>query len=159
MEPALCEVTSDGQVVVSKQSLGDLTFGPDGLATIVINQRDLYFVTRQGKTAPALNFDNGPDYFVDGLARTVKNGKIGFVNGNLDLVVPPVWDFAFPFEHGVAVVCTGCAFTPAARGDEHRRVTGGKWGYIDRRGRVVVPVEYDSRSLPSVAVAERQAAR
>ena len=96
----------------------------------VVDDRGLYFVNRQGKTAPAFQFDNGPDYVVEGMARTVKNGKVGFVNTQLDRVVPPVWDFASPFEHGVAAVCTGCVSTPISPGDEHKKMTGGKWGYI-----------------------------
>ena len=159
LEPAVCVLTTDGNIVVDKQSLADLSFGPEGLGSIVVDNRGLYFVTRQGKTTPALNFDNGPDYVVEGLARNVKNGKVGFINTELNQVVAPVWDFAFPFEHGVAVVCTGCVSTPASPGDEHRTITGGKWGYIDKRGKVVVRVEYDSRSLPPVEVAEKQAAQ
>ena len=158
-EPALCELASDGNIVVAKQSLADMAFGPEGLGSIVVDNRGLYFVTRQGKTTPALMFDNGPDYVVEGLARTVKNGKVGFINTKLDPVVAPIWDFAFPFEHGVAVVCTGCVSTPASPSGEHRTMTGGKWGYIDKRGKVVVPVVYDFRSLPSVEVAEKQRAQ
>jgi len=61
-----------------------------------------HFVNRQGRTAPAFPFDNGADNVVEGLARTVKAGKVGFVNPALDVVVPPVWDFAYPFEKGAA---------------------------------------------------------
>jgi hypothetical protein len=153
----VCELTSDGNIVVAKHSLADIAFGSEGLGSIVVDNRGLYFVTHEGKTTPALNFDNGPDYVVEGLARTVKNGKVGFINTELDPVVAPIWDFAFPFEHGVAVVCTGCVSTPASPGDEHRSVTEGKWGYIDKHGRVVVPVVYDSRSLPPVEIAEKHA--
>lgn len=155
----MCELARDGNIIVSKQSLRDMDFGPEGLGSIVVDNRGLYFVTRKGKTTAALTFDNGPDYVVEGLARTVKNGKIGFINIELDPVVAPSWDFAFPFEHGVAMVCTGCVSTPASPGGEHRTMTGGKWGYIDKRGEVVVPVVYDSSNLPPVEVAEKQAAR
>ena len=149
----MCELTSNGEIVVAPQSLAGIEFGPEGLGAILIDPQRLYFVNRRGKTAPALNFDNGPDYVVEGLARTVKNGKVGFVNTELDQVVAPVWGFAFPFEHGVALVCTGCAPAPAFPGDEHLKMTGGKWGYIDKRGKIVVPVEYDSKSLPPVGQA------
>jgi hypothetical protein len=104
-----------------------------------------FFFKRQGKTVPALPFDNGPDYFVEGLARTLINGKVGFVNENLDEVIPPVWDFAFPFQNGVAVVCTGCI----SSGGEHTVRKGGKWGYIDRTGKIIVPVIYDEATLPA----------
>lgn len=58
LEPALCELTSDGSMVVAKQSLTDISFGPEGLGSIIVDNRGLYFVTRQGKTAPTLKFDN-----------------------------------------------------------------------------------------------------
>src|SRR5436190_22286463 len=82
-EPAVCELASDGGVVVSRRSLAATSFEPDGLGSIVVDSRGIYFVTRQGKTAPALEFDNGADYVVEGLARTVKRGKVGFLNVQL----------------------------------------------------------------------------
>jgi hypothetical protein len=159
LEPAACEQKSDGSIVVSRQSLADIAFGPEGLGAIIVADRGLCFVNRQGKTAPAFHFDNGPDYVVEGMARTVKNGKVGFVNTQLDQVVAPVWDFASPFEHGVAEVCMGCVSTPVRPGDEHTYMAGGKWGYIDRRGKVIVPVVHDLRSLPPSEVAAKQAIR
>ena len=155
-QPARCIQNSDGRILVVRGSLARVEFGPEGLATIVVGERDLYFVTPNGTTAPAFRFDNGADYLVEGLARTVKDGKVGFVNSHLEIVAPPVWDFAAPFERGVARVCVGCRSVPL--GDEHSSVSGGKWGYIDKHGKVVVPVEFDERSLPSVEEAARLAA-
>jgi hypothetical protein len=136
-----------------------MTFEEDGLGSIVVEGMGLCFVTRKGRTAPAFEFDNGTDPAVEGLVRTVKDGKIGFLSTRLDPIVPAIWDFAFPFEHGVSVVCVGCTSTPVQPGSEHRIMTGGKWGYIDKRGRVVVPVAYDRQSLPPAEVAGRLAAR
>jgi hypothetical protein len=144
-EVAVCQQAPDRFVTVSRQSLAHAEFGAEGLSAILVGER-IYFVNRAGNTAPALKFDNGPDYFVEGLARTVKDGKIGFVNTALEPVVAPVWDFAFPFSNGVAAVCSGCM----AAGGEHQLVTGGKWGYIDKRGKVLVPVRYDRDELPAM---------
>jgi hypothetical protein len=147
-EAAICRPAPDGSVVVDRQSLAGMSFEPDGLTSIFIGNQ-LHFVNRQGRTAPAFPFDNGADNVVEGLARTVKAGKVGFVNPALDVVVPPVWDFAYPFEKGAAKVCTGCVPRPVRPGDEHTIVTGGKWGYIDKSGKVIVPVVYEWSSLPS----------
>jgi hypothetical protein len=54
--------------------------------TAISVERQLYFVSRRGETAAALTFDNGPGYFVEGLARTVGNGKVGFVDASLEVV-------------------------------------------------------------------------
>jgi hypothetical protein len=124
---AACELARDGSIRVT---------GTPQAGAIAVEGRGLYFVNRSGKTAPAFPFDNGPDYFVEGLARTVKDGKVGFVDADLNVVIAPVWDFASPFEHGVAAVCTGCV--QVAEG-EHHRYRGGKWGSIDRRGKIVSP--------------------
>ena len=144
-EAAVCELVSGGELRAPRQLLAHAEFGTEGLSAILVGER-IYFVNRAGNTAPALKFDNGPDYFVEGLARTVKDGKIGFVNTALEPVVAPVWDFAFPFSNGVAAVCNGCM----AAGGEHQMVTGGKWGYIDKRGKVLVPVRYDRDELPAM---------
>lgn len=145
-EPIRCEIRSDGAMSVARVSLPHLSFDDNGLATVVVQGHDLYFVTRQGKAAPAFPFDNGPDYFVEGLARTVGNRKIGFVNRQLDTVISPAWDFAAPFDHGVAAVCAGC--TPKSDG-EHSSMAGGKWGYVDKHGAVVVAVTHELGELPS----------
>jgi hypothetical protein len=148
-------LTGGGSIVLSAQSLANEDFGPEGLGSIIVIDQ-LYFVNRQGKTAPALVFDNGPDYVVEGLVRTVKDGKVGFVNTRLDQVVAPVWDFAEPFQGGIALVCTGCTSEPARPGaDEHRIHVGGKWGCIDNRGKVVVPVIYDSATVATAQLPEK----
>jgi hypothetical protein len=135
----------DGSLTVRDEVLVDAPFGEEGLAALWIDQQ-LYFVTRTGKTAPAYYVDNGADYFVEGVARTVRDGKVGFVNPELDEVVAPRWDFAQPFAGGFATVCVGCA---GKRQGEHTVMVGGKWGVIDQTGSVVVPVEHDAEAIPA----------
>lgn len=79
-------------------------------------------------------FDNGPDYFVEGVARFVENGKIGFYNEQNEKVIPAQFDWASPFENGVAEVCNECK---AVREDEHERMQGGKWGTVNMKGEVL----------------------
>ena len=144
-ESVICKRENDGRIVVSNESLKIMHFSHDGMGAIFVDGLGLYFVSREGKTQPAFVFDNGPDLFVEGLALTVHDKKMGFVNRQLDQVIAPVWDFAFPFEHGLAVVCKGCS---SVSKDEHETIVGGKWGYINTQGKVVVPVTYESQNLP-----------
>jgi len=141
---AHCARRDPGGEVVLRPGIVSAPNGPDA----VLVEGRLYFALDSGKTAPAFLYDNGPDDFVDGLARTTRDGKVGFVNEALEIVVPAEWDFAFPFEDGFARVCTGCSVVHED-GDEHGSVRGGAWGVIDREGRVVVPVAHDRESLPS----------
>lgn len=143
-----------GAMVVGASARKQLAF-EDGLATISVDGA-FFYVDRRGKTARALTFDNGPDPFVEGLARTIENGKVGFLDRKLRSRILPQWDFAFPFRGGLAVVCNGCRANPA---DEHGKMTGGVWGYIDRRGQTAIPVTYPGEKLPSYDEARRIARR
>ena len=147
--PLCADQRVDGTVRVRRAALRALAFDPDGLALVLI-RGEFHYVNRTGKTAPALRFDNGADYFVDGLARTVRNGKIGFIDKRLVEVFPARWDFAFPFQRAVAVVCNGCE---RMREGGHDRIEGGSWGYIDRKGRPIVAPIHTHEALPSVAAA------
>ena len=141
--------TADGSFTVSPEAIREHRFGAGNLAEVMIDKR-LHWVNRRGRAVQAFVFDNGADYFVEGLARTVRDGKVGFVNEALELVVPPTWDFALPFSDGTAMVCLGCVRRPVTDRphEEHFEMVGGRWGYIDTVGKVVVPVEYEKNSVP-----------
>lgn len=107
----------------------------------------LYYVNPNGRTAPTIWVDNDADYFVEGLARTQRHGKIGLINTDFDEIIKPTWDYAFPFKDGLSIVCQGCIERPV-RGSEYSERVSGKWGFIDRKGQVVVPVVYEKADLP-----------
>ena len=137
---------SDGSVTVHADHLKDLYFADD-LAAILV-PAGWFYATSTGRTAPVLTYDNGADYFEEGLARTIRGGKVGFIDRELTEVIPPTWDFAFPFVDGLAVVCEGCSSRSVD--DEHSEVRGGVWGYVNRSGEVVVPIEYERDDLPAL---------
>lgn len=102
--------------------------------------------------------DNGWDYYNEGLTRFLKDGKVGFLDKGGNVVIQPLYDFAKYFENGTALVCNGCwsyypkspRFQPLSSGRyimtgwEYPEITGGKWGVIDIKGNVVVPLEYNT---------------
>lgn len=65
-----------------------------------------------------------------------------YSNRSFEEVVGPTYDWGWPFEEGLALVCSGCSIAEEA-GSEHRSVAGGTWGFIDSSGDEVVPVRYD----------------
>ncbi len=83
-------------------------------------------------------YDNGADYFSEGVRRFVKNGKVGFVDRNGSVVITPQFDFASPFNFGYSAFCNGCDWEKTE--DEHRSIVGGTWGVINYKGKVVQPV-------------------
>ena len=63
---------------------------------------------RQGKFLYyPLWFDNGTDYYEEGLRRYVDGHKVGFADKDGILTIPAQWDFAEPFQYGYARVYIG----------------------------------------------------
>jgi hypothetical protein len=85
-------------------------------------------------------YDNGPDYISEGMFRIIENGLIGFASGEGDVVIRPVFKAVYPFHNGLAAFCVGCI---SITDDEYSRWDKGKWGFIDRSGKTVIPPIYD----------------
>jgi hypothetical protein len=132
---------ADGELSIRPELLAE---APTDAGIQTIHTDGNWLFALDGKAVTTLTYDNGADYFQEGLARTVQGGKIGFVNESLEVVIAPSWDFAFPFENGKAVVCNGCR--PESDG-EHTTIVGGGWGYIDIRGAVLVEPVHQKNSL------------
>lgn len=78
-------------------------------------------------------FDNGPDYTSEGLYRVVINNKIGFVDSvTSELVIPAIYQCAYPFENGRARVSTQCI---TKSDGEHSSWESESWFYIDKNGK------------------------
>jgi hypothetical protein len=135
-------VNGDGSVRILAPHLRALEFA-DGLATLNIKKRGWFYVRRNGRVLEVLTEDNGADDFVEGLARGRRHGKVAFFEHSFRMVLPPTYDFAWPFENGLAMVCSGCTEKPDASDPEHHvLVDGGLWGYIDHHGKEIIPVKY-----------------
>ncbi len=132
-------VQPDGSIRILPRHLRALDFGSDGLATLVIEKGRWFYVKRNGRSLEVLPFDNGGDNFAEGLVRGRRNGKIAFFDRSFRMLIPPTYDFAWPLEGGLAQVCSGCKEVSEG---EHHPMTGGLWGYIDRRGNEIVPVKF-----------------
>ena len=86
-----------------------IEFKASGLALVKPEGAGWSFVDARNQVVlEPFYFDNGPDELHDGLARVVKDGKIGFVDEEWRLVIPPQFDAAFGFDGGTARVCVGC---------------------------------------------------
>ena len=90
--------------------------------------------------------DNGNDYPVDGLFRILDESgqKMGVANMEGKVVVSPKYDAIFPYHDGLAAVAVGSKTVRPADDPEHEYTIGGKWGFIDKQGDEVIPLEYDS---------------
>lgn len=132
---------ASGKVVIAAQYFTVTPFTTEGVAGVIADTGAAFIDVAGRRVATALMFDNGPDYFVQGLARIVDQGKTGFLDRAGKIVIAPQFDAAGSFCEGLAPVCMGCKEVP--RG-EHSEMVGGQWGFIDRNGAAVIPIGYDS---------------
>lgn len=136
---------SDGKMVIP---FGKYPYAyTDTIKTIgfvLIKHRGLWAINTKGKELfKGYTFDNGPDYVREGLFRMKDNrDKIGFANMLGEIVIKPQYEGAFPFDGGIAPICKGCITQKIANGEYHEWVKG-KWGYIDKAGKIVIPIDYD----------------
>jgi hypothetical protein len=130
------------ELQIYPQHLKNLSF-KNGLAEVFVGDK-VFYISKTGKAVRTHLYDNGADYFAEGLARTLWKGKFGFIDQSLNVVIKPEYDFAFPFENGFAVVCNGCR---AQGKGEHQSFRGGKWGVIDKSGTIVIPLKQSKAEL------------
>ncbi len=126
-----CEV--DGhRLKLSADALKGLEYDAHGLA-VVHADGGFHYVDRSGRSLPVLAWDNGADIPQEGLLRGRVGDRVGYFDLQFRQVIPALFDFAWPFEDGVAEVCNGCRRgTPD--GDGHTPMEGGEWFRIDRTG-------------------------
>jgi hypothetical protein len=147
LEPrGICGHIEEGQLRLSTAAAAALGRDSSGLGAVFVDDEGWYYVAADGSSARVLTLDNGPDDFSEGLVRTWRDGKVAFLDSSLVLAIPPRYDFAWPFEAGRALVCSGCTIgEPDAAG--HSAVRGGLWGYIDKSGKEVVSVTHTRDEL------------
>lgn len=118
-----------------------LEFTPGGIAAVA-DREGWRFVDRRALTVVARPWvvDNTPDPFQEGLARAVEEGVFVFFDERGRTTLRTAYAYAEPFAGGLALVCANCR---PERIGEHVRWTGGKWGFIDKAGREVIPCRYD----------------
>ncbi len=85
----------------------------------------------------------------EGLIQLAVNGKWGFADiYSGEIKIKPTWDFVDPFYFGYAHVVLNANANEYSAG--RFEVTGGKHGYINKNGDLVIPVEYDGAEIVSL---------
>ncbi len=141
-----CASYTDGALEIAKGHLSNLDFGDQNIASLFAAGQHFY-LKPDGRFLPVIAYDNGADPYREGLTRSLLDGRIAYYNMDLELVLAPGYDWAWPFEDGRALVCRGCS--PAPTDGEHTAITGGVWGYIDKSGKEVVAVRYTAAEVSS----------
>jgi hypothetical protein len=146
-----CGEIKNGKLLLKKEHLDNMGFKKGleseyGLTTVYGKLGLVYYVSKEGKTERMYFFDMGADYFQEGLARYIdSNEKIGFINSKLEIVIDASYDYATFFQDGYAIVSNGSHSEKISDSEyeEHTHMVGGKWGAIDKKGELVIPLKYD----------------
>ncbi|MDF3818553.1 WG repeat-containing protein [Leptospira sp. 96542] len=130
-----------GKVVIKPQYQHVMEFTKTSVAFVVSKNKWICIDAKNKPLLESFVYDNGPDYISEKLARFVENGKMGFHDESCKKIILAEYDFVFPFENGLAIVCNGCY---SESDGDHSSIVGGKYGVINKKGKLVVPIEYDS---------------
>lgn len=94
--------------------------------------------------------DNGNDYPSEGIFRILNDteDKMGYADMNGKILVSPKYDAVTPFSEGMAAVANGTQKIDISDGEGRFVFKGGSWGFIDKKGKEVIPLMYDSIASP-----------
>lgn len=134
----------NGKVIIPPQYKGVYDFNIYGVTDVFDDNSWYKITTNNMRLVKSYMFDNGPDYYVSGLSRFEKDGKLGFVNVKGEIVITPQFDWAtgFWFSEPIAIVCVGCTLKKAHENDQYPTMKGGKWGGIDKKGHLITPLDF-----------------
>lgn len=132
---------SQGKVVIGPRFVIAQDFSAEGIAPVVDEIGWAYIDTKGNVVIRPFVFDNGPDYFREGVARFTVDGKFGFFDKSGKIVIKPQFGFALPFSEGLAAICEGCKEEAAG---EHRLAKGGRWGFINKQGEISIPLSFEA---------------
>jgi serine/threonine protein kinase len=106
----------------------------EGLAWVVFNGK-YRFINHKGEFVFPQEFDEAQE-FASGLAPVKSNDKWGFIDHNGTVAVPFKYGYAYYFYNDIAMVCLKSTET-------------GSCGIIDKTGRELTPLKYDSVGIAS----------
>ncbi len=136
----------NSKITINKNVLDEIRWKKNGLAEIFIPKLGHCYVKKDGSAILMKTSDNGADHFVEGLARysDLKNKTMGFINEKGDIEIQAQFEWAFPFNKNHALVAKEVTFI---KDGEYSTVSAKKWGCIDKKGKLVIPIEFDYKEI------------
>lgn len=135
-----CGSVQGDSLRLNKAHLKNVLFDGDGLACIMLPDRVVFYLHKNGKSQRTYFFDNGCDYFENGRARAYLKNKMVLIDKSLAVVLNPGYERIETLDCGYTKVCNG-PFTEHNDG-EHTVLTGGQCGLIDVAGALVIEAKY-----------------
>lgn len=131
---------SKGEIVIPAKYRMAEKFSKYGIAAVVDDNSWAYIDTKGNVLIRPCSWDNFPDEFCNGLARFKKDEMFGFFNQKAEIVIPNKYSYCSRFSNGLAAFCDGCKKQYIGEYDFYK---GGKWGYMDTKGLIVIVPIYE----------------
>lgn len=132
-------IDKNGMTVIPFKYGAAGNFGSGIAPVALMNNSDSGFVwgyiDKSGKTKIPFAYDDASS-FSDGLAVVAKNNKYGVIDTNNKVVVPFKYDYIDDFSEGLAAVFQ------KGKSDRYSDSVKGKFGFINKTGKVVIPIQY-----------------
>lgn len=135
-----CGFIEGDKIKLGKAHTKNIFYDEEGLACIMFSAKDIFYIQESGYSQRVYFYDNGCDYFKEGLARGIINGQMIFINEQLEVALAPDFELLSHFDYGHSVVCNG-PFVEEKQG-EHTLLKGGKCGLLNKQGNLVVEANY-----------------
>lgn len=124
--------------IISVRSFDDKYGAIDLTGKIILDCSSVTMVFCSVKTESGLyysDFNIGGEYIADFNA---KGGKYGLIMSN-------PWRVSIPAKYDDIVSCYGCDYFRVNEGgnNDGKDCKGGKWGVVDKDGKVLIPIKYD----------------
>lgn len=117
----------------------------EGLAAIELNKK-WGFINKRGETVIQTQYERAQP-FSEGLAAIKKKGKYGFITKTGETEIEFSYDLVKGFKEGLAAVNIG---GKEEWGKDKTGIWyksgGGKWGYINKKGEIAIPLNYSQVS-------------
>lgn len=140
-------INDNGQLILEPHHLMNIYFDSNDLSCVSLQNGDIYYVNKNGKTRQTIVFDNGCDFFSEGLARTTIDGKFAYFDRNLEVTLKTDFDWGYSFREGRAQTCYG-PLTKKHDG-EYTMLTGGKCGFINKQGKKLTDFDTPNEQVTS----------
>jgi hypothetical protein len=134
--PGCIVADTSGKLSITSRYVRELPFDRFGLAPVYSHKYGWMYANRTGivVVSGVYGFDDWADEFHGGLVRVTRKGKFGFANRKGAIVIAAVYDGAFSFKNGSAIVCRQCR---CERSGEHCVLRSGEWFRIDVSGKTL----------------------
>ncbi len=124
----------DGKIIIKAKFSFSYTDTLHSMAIVLKNGEWLGIDRNEKIILRPFIYDNGPDYATEGLFRFVENKKMGFANLEGQKKILAQFDFATPFEDGIAEYTLGGHKEPDKNGEYWYWAGGYETGYINKLG-------------------------